>query len=272
MINIQSLKFSYPGCSRIVFDDIDLELEPGHIYGLLGKNGVGKSTLFRLISGVNKPTAGSIQTLGFTPWDRDPEMLQDVFIIPEDMEFPNVSIDNFAMLYGEFYPNFNVEQLNHYLSIFEIDSTQSIAKMSQGQRKKALIAFALAVNTRILLLDEPTNGLDIPSKRMFRSCLEQVALDDRIIIISTHQVRDLEELIDAVLVMHEKTFALNALVSDLLAKYHFGELNRDEKGIFYEDAGLHRYGVKPRSPGDNPDAHLDLEILFSAAIAGAFKE
>ncbi len=268
MIDIQHLSFSYSGSSKSVFEDLNLTIQTGHIYGLLGKNGVGKSTLFRLISGVNKVKKGSITTLGFKPWDRKPEMLKDIFIIPEDMVFPDISIQQFAKIYGSFYPNFSLVELETYLRTFEIDVSQHIARMSQGQRKKALISFALAVNTRILLLDEPTNGLDIPSKRMFRACLEKAARPNRVIIISTHQVRDLEELIDAVLVVNDKKVVLNATVQDLLSTYHFGELDRNEEGIYYEDAGLHRYGVKRRTAGDDPDPHLDLEILFSAAIAG----
>ena len=269
MIQIDNLTFSYAGIGGYnIYQGLELKIAPGHIYGLLGKNGVGKSTLFRLITGVNKATSGTIRTLGFDPWERRPEMLREIFLIPEEMPFFDVDIVKFSELYGFFYPKFDRKAFSENLEMFEIPPKTLLSRMSQGQRKKAMIAFALACNTKILLLDEPTNGLDIPSKRTFRACFERSHNNERSVIVSTHQVRDLEELIDAVIVANKKKVVLNALVSELLERYRFGEIDMDVEAVYAETAWNHRYGVVKRAPGEKPEGRMDLEVLFCAAVAG----
>ncbi len=268
MINLQNVTFGYNGTAgHMVFTDLSLSIEAGHIYGLLGKNGVGKSTLFRLITGVNPATSGTVETMGFSPFERDPKMLSEIYMIPEALPEPPMSIAKFAELYGVFYPRFDLERMMTFLSTFEVDPNQKISSMSLGQRKKAMIAFGLSTNTQILLMDEPTNGLDIPSKRMFRDCLEQIKSPDRVIMISTHLVRDLEELIDAVIVVHDTNVALCDTVKNLTAKYHFGEIQTPENAIYSERVGANYYGVTVVKEGEQPDKRLDLEVLFNAAIS-----
>lgn len=270
MIQTNALSFRYPGHRKTIFSSLTLSITPGYIYGLLGQNGVGKSTLFRLIAGINKPSEGSIQTLGYTPFDRNPEMLREIFLIPEDMTMPPVNILQYANLYGAFYPRFDWNELEQLLKKLDVPPNQKLSTMSLGQRKKAMIAFALACQTKILLMDEPTNGLDISSKRVFRDVLYRTRADDRLIIISTHQVRDLEQLIHAVIIVHEKSIILKDTVQNLLAHYHFGPISHGENPMYFEMAGDQKVGVLPLAPGDKEDTQIDLELLFNAAISGAF--
>ncbi len=270
MIQTNALSFRYPGHRKTIFSSLTLSITPGYIYGLLGQNGVGKSTLFRLIAGINKPSEGSIQTLGYTPFDRNPEMLREIFLIPEDMTMPHVNILQYANLYGTFYPRFDWNELEQLLKKLDVPPDQKLSTMSLGQRKKAMIAFALACQTKILLMDEPTNGLDISSKRVFRDVLYRTRADDRLIIISTHQVRDLEQLIHAVIIVHEKSIILKDTVQNLLAHYHFGPISHGENPMYFEMAGDQKVGVLPLAPGDKEDTQIDLELLFNAAISGAF--
>lgn len=267
MIHVENMSFQYPSGQHMVFDSVSINITSGHIYGLLGKNGVGKSTLFRLISGINELKKGAITTLGMNPFDRDPNLLARLFLIPEDMAFPDLSIRKFAQYYGAFYPNYDPAALEQYLEKFDVPN-HVVSKMSLGQRKKAMISFALSLNTDILLMDEPTNGLDIPSKRIFRSCLADLDMSNRLMMISTHQVRDLEELIDAVIIVDDRHISLSATFSSLLQQYHFGELNDDMDIVYEERIGGRRCGVSRLRSEDKPDKTIDMELLFNAAVSG----
>lgn len=267
MIHVENMSFQYPGGNHMVFDSVSINITPGHIYGLLGKNGVGKSTLFRLISGANELKIGTITTLGMNPFNRDPNLLARLFLIPEDMAFPDLSIRKFAQYYGAFYPNYDPAALEQYLEKFDVPN-HIVSKMSLGQRKKAMISFALSLNTDILLMDEPTNGLDIPSKRIFRSCLTELDMSNRLMMISTHQVRDLEELIDAVIIVDNRRISLSATFESLLKQYHFGEVNDGRDIVYEERIGGRRCGVSKLCAEDSPDNTIDMELLFNAAVSG----
>ncbi len=276
MIDLERVTFKYSN-SRTVFRDASLHLDPGYIYGLFGKNGVGKSTLFRMICGANPINGGTIRVLDQTPFDRSPRLLSSLHLIPEDMAMPAMDIQTFAKHYGAFYPNYSASDLAHYAEMFEIPSDQKMSAMSLGQRKKTMIAFAFSLHTQILLMDEPTNGLDITSKRTFRSILDEAKTSDQLIIISTHQVRDLEQLIDAVLIVADKRIIVNAKVSGILAKYRFGECipDGDNPPIYSESVCGRCMGISRRRPGDADAAAqpengaVDLEMFYEAAISGA---
>jgi ABC-2 type transport system ATP-binding protein len=211
MITIHDLTFRYD--KKIpLFDHLELELAPGHIYGLLGKNGAGKTTLLKLICGLTFPMGGTIMAGEKTPGERKPEYLQELFFLPEEVYLPAANPSKLLSLYAGFYPAFNEADFRSMLKQFEVDYDQKLSKLSYGQKKKVLIAFALACNTRYLLLDEPTNGLDIPSKATFRSMLAGSCNEERIILISTHQVRDLESLIDHVLILDQGSIILSRSV------------------------------------------------------------
>ena len=286
ILTCKNLQFRYRKSGPYVLDDISLDLRSGHIYGLLGKNGVGKSTLFRVVAGLNPLTSGEIETLGVNPMDRLPSMLSEIYLLPEEMEFPNMTVDKYGTLLGTFYPNFSMTDMLRYMDDFflpaDIDEDsksaqrekrylrQTIRTMSQGQRKKASIAIALACHTKLLLMDEPTNGLDIPSKTVFRRMLDGYRTADNLIVISTHQVRDLESLIDGVIIIDDDhRLALCETGDRLMKAFVFGEVSESEQAI-YEEEGLHKkvYGIKLRT-GDMPEqsiSELDLELLFNAAM------
>ena len=214
MIDIQNVTFGYQRAVRI-FEDFSLKLKPGCIYGLLGKNGTGKSTLLYLITGLLRAQQGKVTFDGNDVARRLPETLQEMFLIPEEVTLPNVNIRQYARMYGPFYPKFSSEQLDNYLKEFEVDPQAKLSDLSMGQRKKAYISFALATNTRFIFMDEPTNGLDIPSKSQFRKIVASTMTDERSIVISTHQVRDLDYLLDHLIIIDQKQLLLNRSVSDI---------------------------------------------------------
>ncbi len=268
MIQLQNLEFSYSKKASLL-SNLTLQLEAGRIHGLLGKNGEGKSTLLKLISGLVFPTQGQIEVMGFEPQKRQPEMLQEIFFLPEELPQLTLTVENYEKVYAPFYPNFSSTQFNEYLKEFDVDLKNSMLnKLSHGQKKKVMIAFGLAANTKLLLMDEPTNGLDIPSKGQFRRMVASVVNDDRCLIISTHQVRDLDSLIDSIIIMDGHEIVFNEPVENITKKLLFRVADRnetDETVIYSEDSLRGLYQVKENTSGE--ESKLDIELLFNAVFA-----
>jgi ABC-2 type transport system ATP-binding protein len=193
MIDIKHLEFGYAG-DRL-FADLNMQLMPGNIYGLLGLNGAGKSTLLKLMTGLLFPVAGAIEARGREPARREPGFLREVFVLPEELHLPGITGEQYVASLAPFYPRFDHARFARFLNDFELPRNKNLTSFSYGQKKKFLLSFGLASGTSLLVLDEPTNGLDIPSKTMFRRLVAESATEDRIYFISTHQVKDVESLI-----------------------------------------------------------------------------
>lgn len=223
MLQINNLTFRYPHRSIPAIDDFSLRLERGGIYGLLGSNGAGKSTLLYLICGLLTPRTGEVKFKGINTRDRQPATLCDVFIVPEELTLPTMTLDSYVKLNAPFYPRFSHEDLQRHLATFGVTDIASykLSSLSMGQKKKVFMSFALACNTSLLLMDEPTNGLDIPGKAAFRRFIASSASDDRIIIISTHQVRDIDSILDHVVIMDQSKVRLNASIVEIASKLAF---------------------------------------------------
>ena len=268
MIQLENIQFGYVK-SRPLFKDLSLTMEPGHIYGLLGKNGAGKTTLLKIMSGLRFPDSGTATILGENATLRKAEALRDIYFLQEEMFVPHLKIEQFEAAYAPFYPNFNHEQFEEYLRELELDKENGyMDKLSHGQKKKVLIAFALANNTKILFMDEPTNGLDIPSKSTFRKLMASAADESRLVLISTHQVRDLHSLIDMVAILDNGHMLLNASTYEITQKLLFDvdDAKSTEGKVFYtEESPRGNYQVKENV--NHIDSSLDLELLFNAAIS-----
>jgi ABC-2 type transport system ATP-binding protein len=267
MIDIKNVDFSYSRNTKLL-SNLSLQLETGRIHGLLGKNGEGKSTLLKLISGLVFPSLGEINVMGFEPGKRKPEMLQEIFFLPEELPQLNLSIENYEKVYAPFYPNFSGEQFNKYLKEFEIEDKKSMLnKLSLGQKKKVFLSLGLSTNTKLLLMDEPTNGLDIPSKVQFRRIVAAAISDERCLIISTHQVRDLDSLIDNIIIMDNHKIVFNEPIENITKKLLFTVSERnetDDSVIFSEDSLRGLYQIKENSSGE--ESKLDIELLFGAVL------
>jgi ABC-2 type transport system ATP-binding protein len=266
MITIENLTFWYTKQNKI-FEKMNLELDTGHIYGLLGKNGAGKTTLLKLICGLSFPKSGAVNIDGRIPGKREPSFLKDIFLVPEEISLPSFSPGKFAEIHGGFYPSFDPAQFREFLEKFEVDADQNCSGMSHGQKKKAMIAFALSTNTRYLFLDEPTNGLDIPSKAALRSMIAAFFSEGKTIILSTHMVRDLESLIDSVIVLDNRRIILNRTMDQIACKLSFGH------SLLSSPPGEMIYSAKselgPTMISLNPSGiagNVDIEALFNACI------
>lgn len=267
MININSLKFSYRK-NKPLFDNLSLHLSAGHIYGLLGKNGAGKSTLLKQMAGLLFPDGGSCEIMGYTAAKRQPAFLREIFLVPEEFYLPKVSIRSYVRSYSPFYPNFDEQAFYSYLKEFAIPQDQQLTSMSYGQKKKVIISFALAANTKVLIMDEPTNGLDIPSKSQFRKVIAAAVTDEKCIVISTHQVRDLDNLIDSIVIIDDHQIIFNQDVGTVTDKLSFKLLNQldDRQPVLYADSSLRGHSVIMKNV-NMEQSRIDMELLFNAILS-----
>lgn len=263
MITLKELSFSY-NRKKEVFARINLEVRPGHICGLLGKNGEGKTSLLNLLSGQVFPNQGSCLVLEETPSERSARFLRQIFLLPEDISMPEVTTTEYIKMYAPFYPTFRDDIYKACIESFEINVSERLSNMSQGQRKKVAITLALATHTSLLLMDEPTNGLDIPSKATFRKLVASLVDDSQTVIISTHQVRDLESLIDTVLILDQGQILLNKTLDEISEKLYFGLVKPDGKSYYSESTPQGTIGVTARDGKE--ETGVSLELLFNAAI------
>lgn len=265
MIDITNLHFGYK--KRKVFNGLSLSFTAGHIYGLLGKNGTGKSTLLKSIVGSLFPDEGTISCLGYTPAKRQAAFLQDVFIVPEEFFLPDVSIQKFVACNAPFYPKFNREQFDVYLKEFDIPVQNRLQQMSYGQKKKVLISFSLACNTSLLVMDEPSNGLDIMSKGQFRKVIAGAMSDEKCIIISTHQVKDIENIIDRITIIDAGHILFDQNIDTITSRLSF-KISFDEEEThqaFYKEESLKGNAIITSNDTGN-DSKLDLEMLYKAVV------
>lgn len=268
MITVENLSFTYRKSKRVVLHDFSLAFESGRVYGLLGKNGAGKSTLLYLMSGLLTPKGGKVMFHDTDVRRRLPVTLQDMFLVPEEFALPSVSLKRYLKLNTPFYPNFSNELLNACLHDFDMNEDIHLGELSMGQKKKVFMCFALATNTSLLVMDEPSNGLDIPSKSQFRKVIASGMTDEKSVIISTHQVRDIDSLLDHVVIIDGTRVLLNASVKTICDKVYFAEQGMNEP----TDTALY---VQPSVQGnsvifpntENEETNLNLEVLFNAMLA-----
>ena len=260
MVTVENLSFSYGALS--VLENITMRIEPGCIYGLLGENGVGKTTLLTLLCGLKKPKTGSIDVDGRAPYDRKPSLLSEQFYLPDEVARVNASAYTFARENGVFWPNFDLEKFCTILEEFEVQKEQKMNAMSAGQLKKTYIAFALACGARYSYMDEPTNGLDIPSKAQFRKAITKYTSEDSAIVISTHQVRDLENIIDPIIILDRRDVLLQASLAEISEKLYFDyslEINPD--ALYVEQIPGGTIQVYPNTIGE--ESKVNMEALFN---------
>lgn len=261
MIEIKDLAFSYG--KTPILKSITTTLEEGRIYGLLGENGVGKTTLLTLLCGLKKVCSGSITTDGENPFDRTPTLLQNQFYLPDEALPVAMKAECFAKERGAFWPDYDHSKFLEIMKEFENDPAKKMNQMSAGQLKKTYISLALACGCKYIFMDEPTNGLDIPSKTQFRSAIMKYTSDDSTIVISTHQVRDLENIIDPIIILDRQDVLLNASVEDITSKLYFDYGTQlHPESLYSEQLPGGFIQVYPNSTGE--DSKINVEALFNA--------
>jgi len=267
VVEIKNMSFGYK--KKKLFSGLELTLEPGNIYGLLGKNGAGKTTLLKIISGLRLAQEGSCRVLGHDPARRPAPLLEELCFIAEELYVPALMPAAFESLHAPLYPRFDHEAFHAFLSEFELTTDKKLSELSYGQKKKFLLAFGLASGCRVLLLDEPTNGLDIPSKSQFRRLLARAGGTDQSILVSTHQVRDMENLIDPIIILDEGRIIFNQPLSVVGARLRtvIESAEPADDGALYVEKTLGGYAVLRQNDGGE-ETHVDLETLFNAVTTG----
>ena len=268
MITVKQLSFGYTR-RRNIFDSLSLELPKGSIVGLLGRNGEGKTTLLKLLYGQLLRRQGELKVLDADPNHRAVSFLQQVYLLPEEFQVPPISIRSFFDISAPFYPNYDEAVAKELIDTFGLQWDMNLKKISQGQKKKALIAFALSLRVPLLLLDEPTNGLDIPSKGEFRRTVARYTTEEQTIIISTHQVRDLEQLIDRILIMERGSIFCNATVADITERLSFRLITPElaDKALYSEPSAVGTVGILPSDGSEESESNYSMELFFNAVIS-----
>lgn len=263
MITIKKLGFSYD--DHVVLKDISMDLQEGKIYGLLGENGVGKTTLLTLLAGLKKVDDGTLEIDGQKPFNREPSFLSNIYYLPDEVPAPRRKAIDFAIDHGQYWKNFNAQKFSEIMTVFDTDQNQRMDQMSYGQLKKTFISFALACNTKYLFMDEPTNGLDIPSKAQFRKAVSKFTSDDSTLLISTHQARDLEAIIDPIIILDRRDVLLNASLDEIAEKLYFDySSDVDPEALYQEMVPGGNIQVVRNTTG--AESKVNIEALFNAVL------
>lgn len=268
MLRVENLTFSYKRKKKPTFEDFSLTLPNGGIYGLLGENGSGKSTLIYLMSGLLTPKQGRVMFDGNDVRRRKPETLSKIYLVPEEYDLPNIQLKKFVEINAPFYPLFSLTDMKNNLEIFEMENDMHLSELSMGQKKKVLMSFALATHTPLLLLDEPTNGLDIPSKSQFRKFIAKGMTDEQTILISTHQVRDVEQMLEHIIILGNNRILLEEPSERISEKLSFIESNDKtlaEKAIHTQPT-FHGNALVLENEEGGAENRIDLELLFNATL------
>lgn len=215
LIQVQQLTKRFR--KTVALDSLDLSLDGGQVIGLLGENGCGKSTLMRILAGVDSDYAGEVRIDG-RPLGPDTKAM--VSFLPDRSalrESARVSacVDYFA----DFFPDFNRDKSLETVSFFGLDASARLSEMSKGMREKVLVALTMARHARVFLLDEPISGVDPAARQVILDGILRNLEPESLLLISTHLIHDLEPVLDRVVMMRHGTVIGQDHVDDLRAQY-----------------------------------------------------
>ncbi|TVR67522.1 MAG: ABC transporter ATP-binding protein [Spirochaetaceae bacterium] len=270
IVRMEQVRFAYRR-KPLLFRSVDLEIPPGSVVGLLGRNGAGKTTLLKLATGALFSMEGSIELFGRPAAGRGTSGLGRTVFVPEQFEVPAVTVRQYLDLQGGYYPSFDRDLAESCLDRLVVDRDAPFAELSFGQQKKVLLAFALSRAADLIILDEPTNGLDIPAKQVFRSLVAERAAEGRTVVISTHQVRDVENLIDRIVILEAGEILFQATLEAISGAVRVRRFESLEAAAEAGALAAHPdppevRGLLTDTSGDVAPEMIDLELLFAAAL------
>lgn len=276
MLRFNDVSFGHKSQKNLLFSHLNWQLETEGICGLLGPNGCGKSTLLYLMTGLLLPKDGSVEADGCNVSRRRRELLSEMFIVPETFELPSETLCAYIKIYRPFYPHFSDEIMQRCLSEFDMPLDLPLDRLSMGQQKKVMIAFALACGTRYLFLDEPTNGLDVASKKLFRKVMAANIAEERTAVIATHQISDVAPLLDGVTMLGRSdsqstsevlcSSSLKALTRQLSFTIETYPPKISDKRLYTERTAFGYACLSLRQ--DEEETPVNLELLYNALQQG----
>ena len=263
MINVSKVDFAYPKKANI-FSQLDLELKAGKIYGLLGKNGMGKSTLMRLLAGLHHPVSGSIDYDDISVGQRKVSSIKDIFFLSEETFVSSLSVYQYINTYKKLYTELDEESFYKNLAYLDIDESSILTQLSLGQKKKFLLSFGLSCGAKYLFLDEPTSHLDIPSKQKFRRLIADNFSPSQMIIISTHHIEEISALLDNIIILDKGFISLDVAITEIEKKLAcISNSNEVHETAIHTEFHLGKY-VHLIENTDNIDSEISLPLLFNA--------
>ncbi|MDO4701764.1 MAG: ABC transporter ATP-binding protein [Erysipelotrichaceae bacterium] len=238
MLDIRNVNKNFG--DKVVLKDLNLSIQNGSVFGLVGINGAGKSTLLRCISGILKLDSGQILMDNAQVYD-NPRVKKDILFIGDDLYYPNnATIQSLKYFYGQFY-QLDMGLFDKYVAFFHLDPKKRINSFSKGMKRQVFLILALSIQFKILILDEAFDGLDPLIRIQFKKELGKLIYDEeRIIIISSHNLKELEDVCDCYGLLDGGNIKTSG---DLMESK--GKINKYQV-VFKEDVDIHQ---------------MDLEIL-----------
>lgn len=264
MIKLDNVTFAYPGSGAPALRNLTGEVGEG-IHLLLGENGAGKTTLLHLLATLLWPTEGTVTINGADSRMRLPSMLRTLCFVADDEQLPADTVADMARLHGRiFYPRFDAAMLDDNLRAFGLDARTPLASMSLGQRKKAVVSYALALRPDILLLDEPANGLDIGSRDTLRSLMARCVEDTQTVVVSTHTTADLQPLYDGIIMLRRGELLMAMPTARITERVSFGIYNIPPREALFTMSDIGRFrSIVPTADADST-TEVDIHLLYSA--------
>lgn len=219
MIELKNVKMSFEDFNAL--DGVDLTIEKGTAFGLLGSNGAGKSTILRLLSGVYKQTEGEVLIDGEPVYDNVSAKEKVFFINDETVQFGTMTLTDMKKYYQGFYPNFSEEIFGKLNSVIKLPEKKRLDKFSKGMKRQAIVITGLACGTDYLLLDEAFDGLDPTMRIIVKRMLVDAMLDRKLTaIISSHNLKEINEVCDTAALLHQGKLLFNRDLDSVKGSIH----------------------------------------------------
>jgi ABC-2 type transport system ATP-binding protein len=205
---------------QVALDHVDFEVQPGRIVGLIGPNGAGKTTALRAVLGLTS-YQGELEVLGREPFRERAALMSETSFIADVAVLPSwLSVDQAIEFVGGVHPRFRASRARALLANAGIAGPRRMRELSKGMKTMVHLALTMAIDARLLVLDEPTLGLDILARRGFYDALVNDYMDDtRTILITTHQVEEIENLLTDVLFIDQGRIVLDCSMEDIAVRY-----------------------------------------------------
>lgn len=236
MIEVNNLSFEID--EKEVLKDVNLKIGKGKIFGIIGPNGVGKTTLLRCLTGIYNPTWGNVSYDGQIVYDNPKVKNKIGYVADENIMHTNFKVSEILKYYRYSYTDFDKERFNELNKIFKIPTNKYIFQLSKGMKMRLSIMLAFSIHAEYLILDEPTSGLDaILKNKLLNIFVDEVFENNTTIIISSHHLGELERICDDVAILDEGTISYENSVENMKNKIKKIQVAFDEP-VYEEDLSL----------------------------------